>query len=56
MRTVDFSQALTRDNVLITPTAIRAAMTIIVTIPVTVMYPFLQKYFIKGLTLGSVKG
>lgn len=39
----------------ITPRAIRATMTIIVTIPIAVVYPFLQKYFIHGLTLGGVK-
>ncbi|HEX3045604.1 MAG TPA: carbohydrate ABC transporter permease, partial [Bacillota bacterium] len=50
MRTVDYTQALTNNNVNITPTSIRAAMTIIVTIPIAVVYPFLQKYFIKGLT------
>ncbi|HEX3045100.1 MAG TPA: carbohydrate ABC transporter permease, partial [Bacillota bacterium] len=52
----DYTQALTNNNVNITPTSIRAAMTIIVTIPIAVVYPFLQKYFIKGLTIGSVKG
>lgn len=56
MRTVDFSQALTNNNATITPTSIRAAMTIIVTVPIALVYPFLQKYFIKGLTIGSVKG
>lgn len=39
----------------ITPRAIRATMTIIVTIPIAVVYPFLQKYFIHGLTLGGIK-
>jgi putative aldouronate transport system permease protein len=56
MRTVDYSQALTNNNATLTPTSIRAAMTIIVTIPIALVYPFLQKYFIKGLTIGSVKG
>ena len=32
------------------------AITIIVIFPLLVMYPFFQKYFIKGLTVGSVKG
>ena len=39
----------------ITPRAIRATMTIIVTIPIAIVYPFLQKYFIHGLTLGGIK-
>src|SRR5690554_621001 len=39
----------------VTPRAIRATMTIIVTIPIACVYPFLQKYFVHGLTLGGVK-
>jgi putative aldouronate transport system permease protein len=34
----------------------RMAITIIATLPIMFIYPFFQKYFIKGLTLGSVKG
>lgn len=34
----------------------RMAITIIATIPILFAYPFFQKYFIKGLTIGSVKG
>lgn len=34
----------------------RMAITVIVTLPLLVAYPFFQKYFIKGLTIGSVKG
>lgn len=40
----------------VTPTAIRAAMTIIAALPIIFVYPFLQKYFVQGLHLGSVKG
>ena len=40
----------------VTPTSIRAAMTVIAVVPILFTYPFLQKYFIKGLTLGGVKG
>ncbi|GAF63886.1 carbohydrate ABC transporter permease [Alkalihalobacillus trypoxylicola] len=40
----------------VTPTSVRAAMTIIVSLPIICVYPFLQKYFVKGLTLGGVKG
>ncbi len=39
----------------ITPRAIRATMTIIVTVPIVIVYPFLQKYFVHGLTVGGVK-
>ena len=40
----------------VTPIAVRGAITIITTVPVLCLYPFLQKYFISGLTLGGVKG
>ncbi len=38
-----------------TPATVRAATTIIVTAPVLLTYPFFQRYFIGGMTLGSVK-
>jgi putative aldouronate transport system permease protein len=31
------------------------AVTIIATIPIVLVYPFLQKYFVKGIFMGSVK-
>ncbi len=34
----------------------RAAVAMAVTIPIVVVYPFLQRYFISGITLGAVKG
>lgn len=34
----------------------RAAQVFLASLPLLVVYPFLQKYFTKGLTLGSVKG
>ncbi|WP_077620795.1 carbohydrate ABC transporter permease [Bacillus sinesaloumensis] len=40
----------------VTPTSIRATMTIIASVPIILVYPFLQKYFVKGLTIGGVKG
>lgn len=41
---------------MITPTSIRAAMTMIASIPIILVYPFLQKYFVKGMMVGGVKG
>ncbi|WP_238357450.1 carbohydrate ABC transporter permease [Cohnella zeiphila] len=40
----------------VTPTSIRATMTIVASLPMIIVYPFLQKYFVKGMTLGGVKG
>ena len=34
----------------------QAAQIIIATFPIMCVYPFLQKYFMTGLTLGGVKG
>ncbi|SFD97341.1 putative aldouronate transport system permease protein [Paenibacillus catalpae] len=39
----------------VTPQAIRAANIILTTIPIVIVYPFLQKHFVKGITLGAVK-
>ncbi len=38
------------------PESTRMAITIIATIPILFAYPFFQRYFVKGLTIGSVKG
>lgn len=34
----------------------KMAMTLIATGPIVLLYPFVQKYFVKGLTIGAVKG
>ena len=39
-----------------TPTVLRAAMTIVTTLPIVLVYPFLQKYFVRGVLIGGVKG
>jgi putative aldouronate transport system permease protein len=36
--------------------SMRMAIAVIGVIPIMILYPFLQKYFVKGLTLGAVKG
>lgn len=38
-----------------TPQTIKAATTMIVTLPILLAYPFFQRYFIGGITLGAVK-
>lgn len=39
----------------VTPTSVRAAATILTMLPIICIYPFLQRYFVTGLTLGGVK-
>lgn len=39
----------------VSPESIRMAITIVATVPILVVYPFLQKYFVSGMTLGAVK-
>ena len=39
-----------------TPEVLQAACVMFVTIPIICVYPFLQKYFVKGVMVGAVKG
>jgi len=40
---------------MVTPVSIRAAITVIAALPILVVYPFLQRYFVAGINVGSVK-
>lgn len=42
-------------NNAITPESIKMAITIVCTVPILIVYPFVQKYFVQGMTLGAVK-
>ncbi|WP_020616534.1 carbohydrate ABC transporter permease [Paenibacillus daejeonensis] len=44
------------DSALLALESIKAAALIASTVPILIVYPFLQKYFVKGIMLGSVKG
>lgn len=51
-RTTNMTQVMAS----VSPDSVKMAITIVVTIPILVVYPFLQRYFVKGMTLGAVKG
>ena len=40
---------------MVTPVSIRAAITVVAALPILVVYPFLQRYFITGINVGGVK-
>ena len=49
------AQSMKNSTSSITPTSIRAAASIVTMLPIICVYPFLQQYFVSGLTLGGVK-
>lgn len=40
----------------VTPDSVRATTIMLATLPILLLYPFLQRYFVKGINIGSVKG
>jgi putative aldouronate transport system permease protein len=40
----------------ITPISIRAAGIIVMIVPMLIVYPFMQRFFIKGMLIGAIKG
>ena len=49
------AEAMKNSTGTVTPTSVRAAATILTMLPIICIYPFLQQYFVAGLTLGGVK-
>jgi putative aldouronate transport system permease protein len=39
-----------------TPNSVRMTITMVVTLPIIFVYPFLQRYFVKGIMMGAIKG
>lgn len=43
-------------QVVIPPVTVKMACIVVATAPILIVYPFLQKYFVKGVMVGSIKG
>ncbi len=54
VRQPDYLAASNQTRNMVTPNSLRAAMTIVATVPILIVYPFLQKYFVT-VNIGSVK-
>lgn len=59
---IDQSEELMKSGALVfikkktSPESVKAAIIVVTTAPIVFFYPFLQKYFVKGILIGSVKG
>ena len=51
---LDAANELARQSV--SPRTVQCATTVVTALPILIIYPFLQKYFVTGMALGSVKG
>ena len=45
-----------QDEMMVNAEGLKAAVVVVTTIPIVCVYPFLQKYFVKGILVGSLKG
>ena len=48
--------AVSGNAIAYSPQSFRAAVIIVTMLPILCLYPFIQKYFTKGMMVGSVKG
>ena len=52
--TDDVMDSITRDDLLVL--SMRYGVIIVASVPMLIIYPFIQKYFVKGVMIGAVKG
>ena len=45
-----------KEKLRVNPTSIRMAVTVITITPIMLVYPFTQRFFVKGIMIGAVKG
>ena len=53
--TVDIHNPNLQNTARSNPESIKMAITMVATVPILLVYPFVQKYFVSGMTLGAVK-
>jgi putative aldouronate transport system permease protein len=51
-----FTTVDTVDTMRVAEESVKAVSIVIATVPILLVYPFLQKYFVKGVMVGSIKG
>lgn len=56
VRDLILNDGISGTSVTISQDMLKSAVVMVVIFPFLVIYPFLQKYFVKGVTLGAVKG
>ncbi len=55
MGSLNFATTIDVSKVVLQPENIKAAVIVFATLPILLVYPFLQKYFVKGVIIGAVK-
>ena len=53
MRTVDVAQMMEQQGL---TDLLKYALIVVASLPVLAIYPFVQKYFVRGIMIGSIKG